>query len=97
MGGAGLMWIEPLSNCLKGKYFMLEVGVRNEFYHESHPALQIKPMEWFFRGGMATSKISQSVNFRVHRYASVFSDAGQSALLPIPVQRLTFGANELLK
>ncbi|GAB5545235.1 MAG: BREX-1 system adenine-specific DNA-methyltransferase PglX [Sandaracinaceae bacterium] len=89
MGGSGRKWFEPLVDCIAANLSFLMLEVRWEYYRLAHPALQSKPREWFFRGGMATSKIGSEVNFRTHRYASAFSDAGQSALLPEPPRRLT--------
>ena len=73
-GSAGIAWIEPLQDLIAWR----DDGRENRLLAGSTAG---KNREYYFRPGVAFSKIGAHFNARLHRYPSIFDVAGSSVFV----------------
>jgi hypothetical protein len=74
-GAAGREWFEPLDDLVKWNLSGAEI---RHFFLDGRLASRPQNIEWYFRLGIAFTKIGASFSARLHRYPSIFDVAGQS-------------------
>lgn len=80
-GAAGREWFEPLDDLVR--WDMAGAEIRN-FYISGKLASRPQNLEWYFKIGIAFSKIGSSFSARLHRFPSIFDVAGQSVFPDAP-------------
>lgn len=74
MGAEGRSWIEPLKEVGRWKHGALELKI----CAETKPGTAVRNPAYYFRLGLSFATIGSSFSARLHRYASVFSNAASS-------------------
>lgn len=77
-GGAGLEWMEPLSDLVAWAKDGLELRVWIEDYRTRIPGQYIKNEQYYFRRGIAFSPLGARFSCRAHRFAGIFGAMGSS-------------------
>ena len=76
-GGAGRVWVEPLSDLIRWRWRGLELKLAAEARYGSYTKRIINE-QFYFKPGVAFTKIGTSFDARMHRYRSVIDVAGSS-------------------
>lgn len=77
-GAAGRVWFEPFDDLVKWALAGFELNVWIEHYRIRAPGGFIKNQHLYFRKGVAFTTIGASFTARVHRFPSIFGEAGSS-------------------
>src|SRR5690606_35938903 len=72
--GKGRRWFEPLTNVVNWHAGGMEIAA----FTETSKGVAIRNTRLYFVRGVAFTKIGASFGARIHRYHSIFGDAGQS-------------------
>jgi len=77
-GAAGQQWFEPLEFVIEWATWGLQLQLWIELYRLRAPGQYIKNESFYFRRGIAFTTIGASFGARVHRFPSIFGEAGSS-------------------